>query len=56
MFLKKPELTAGSRPTLSQDETLLSVQDGVGLYEGCMLFPFSKDEIHNTNTVIGNTK
>jgi hypothetical protein len=34
MFLKKPELTAGSRPTLSQDETLLSVQDGVGLYEG----------------------
>ncbi|KIX02332.1 uncharacterized protein Z518_08273 [Rhinocladiella mackenziei CBS 650.93] len=34
MFLKKPDLTAGSRPTLSQDETLLSVQDGVGLYEG----------------------
>lgn len=34
MFLKKPELTAGSRPTLFQDEALLSVQDGVGLYEG----------------------
>ncbi|ETI27530.1 hypothetical protein G647_09721 [Cladophialophora carrionii CBS 160.54] len=34
MFLKKPDLTAGSRPTLSQDEVLLFVQDGVGLYEG----------------------
>lgn len=34
MFLKKPDLTAGSRPTLSIDETLLFVQDGVGLYEG----------------------
>ncbi|EXJ80966.1 hypothetical protein A1O3_07254 [Capronia epimyces CBS 606.96] len=34
MFLKKPDLTAGCRPTLSQDETLLVVQDGVGLYEG----------------------
>lgn len=35
MFLKKPDLTAGSRPTLADDETLLVVQDGVGLYEGC---------------------
>ncbi len=34
MFLTKPELTAGSRPVLSPDETLLFVQDGVGLYEG----------------------
>lgn len=34
MFLTKPELTAGSRPTLLQDETLLFVQDSVGLYEG----------------------
>ena len=34
MFLKKPELTAGSRPSLFQDEALLFVQDGVGLYEG----------------------
>ncbi|OQU95377.1 hypothetical protein CLAIMM_01596 [Cladophialophora immunda] len=34
MFLKKPDLTAGSRPTLSPDEVLLFVQDGVGLYEG----------------------
>ena len=34
MFLKKPDLTAGSRPTLAEDETLLVVQDGVGLYEG----------------------
>ncbi|KAL2429969.1 hypothetical protein ABEF95_013582 [Exophiala dermatitidis] len=34
MFLKKPDLTAGCRPTLAQDETLLVVQDGVGLYEG----------------------
>ncbi|KIW19904.1 hypothetical protein PV08_00479 [Exophiala spinifera] len=34
MFLKRPDLTAGSRPTLADDETLLMVQDGVGLYEG----------------------
>ncbi|EXJ90510.1 hypothetical protein A1O1_03613 [Capronia coronata CBS 617.96] len=34
MFLKKPDLTAGCRPTLAPDETLLVVQDGVGLYEG----------------------
>ncbi len=34
MFLQKPDLTAGSRPSLSQDEVLLFVQDGVGLYEG----------------------
>ena len=39
MFLKKPELTAGSRPTLFQDEALLFVQDGVGLYEGFDLVP-----------------
>ncbi|KAK5072748.1 Vacuolar protein-sorting-associated protein 36 [Lithohypha guttulata] len=34
MFFKKPELTAGSRPILKQDENLLFVQNGVGLYEG----------------------
>ncbi|KAI1628208.1 EAP30/Vps36 family-domain-containing protein [Exophiala viscosa] len=34
MFLKRPDLTAGSRPTLAQDESLLVVQDNVGLYEG----------------------
>lgn len=34
MFFKKPELTAGSRPILQQDETLLFVQNAVGLYEG----------------------
>lgn len=33
MFFKKPELTQGSRPVLQQDETLLLVQNGVGLYE-----------------------
>lgn len=34
MFFKKPELTAGSRPVLQYDETLLFVQNGVGLYKG----------------------
>ena len=34
MFFTKPDLTAGSRPTLLPDETLLFVQDSVGLYEG----------------------
>src|SRR4051812_14304343 len=34
MFFTKPELTAGSRPTLLPDEALLFVQDSVGLYEG----------------------
>ena len=34
MLLTKPDLTAGSRPTLLADETLLFVQDNVGLYEG----------------------
>lgn len=34
MFFTRPELTAGSRPTLLPDETLLYVQDSVGLYEG----------------------
>lgn len=34
MFFKKPELTAGSRPVLQHDETLLFVQNSVGLYEG----------------------
>lgn len=34
MFFKKPELTSGSRPILQQDETLLFVQNAVGLYEG----------------------
>lgn len=33
MFFKKPELTAGSRPILQQDEQLLFVQNAVGLYE-----------------------
>jgi ESCRT-II complex subunit VPS36 len=34
MFFTRPELTAGSRPTLLPDENLLYVQDSVGLYEG----------------------
>jgi ESCRT-II complex subunit VPS36 len=34
MFFTRPELTAGSRPTLLPDENLLFVQDSVGLYEG----------------------
>lgn len=34
MFFTKPDLTSGSRPTLLPDETLIFVQDSVGLYEG----------------------
>lgn len=53
MFLKKPDLTAGSRPTLSPDEQLLFVQDGVGLYEGsagAYCYPSS------ANILAGNTR
>lgn len=34
MFFKQLELTTALRPALSPDETLLFVQDAVGLYEG----------------------
>jgi hypothetical protein len=34
MLFKRPELTAGGRPVLLPDETLLFVQNNVGLYEG----------------------
>ncbi|KAK3672089.1 Vacuolar protein-sorting-associated protein 36 [Recurvomyces mirabilis] len=34
MFLRQLDLTTALRPSLHDDETLLSVQDGVGLYEG----------------------
>ena len=34
MFLQALDLTTALRPELLPDETLLCVQDGVGLYEG----------------------
>lgn len=34
MFFKPLELTTALRPSLHPDETLLFVQDAVGLYEG----------------------
>lgn len=34
MFLKALDLTTALRPSLLPDETLLFVQDAVGLYEG----------------------
>ena len=34
MFLETLDLTTALRPELLQDETLLFVQDSVGLYEG----------------------
>jgi len=34
MFLQALELTTALRPELLPDETLLFVQDAVGLYEG----------------------
>lgn len=37
MFLKALDLTTALRPSLLPDETLLFVQDAVGLYEGYVL-------------------
>lgn len=37
MFLQPLDLTTALRPILYTDETLLFVQDTVGLYEGCVL-------------------
>jgi ESCRT-II complex subunit VPS36 len=34
MFFKQVDLTTALRPSLLPDETLLFVQDAVGLYEG----------------------
>jgi len=34
MFLRQLDLTAALRPALLPNETLLFVQDAVGLYEG----------------------
>lgn len=39
MFLRQLDLTTALRPSLQDDETLLFVQDGVGLYEGRFKIP-----------------
>ena len=39
MFLQQIELTTALRPSLLPGETLLFVQDAVGLYDGCVLPP-----------------
>lgn len=39
MFLLPLDLTTALRPFLYSDETLLFVQDAVGLYEGCVALP-----------------
>lgn len=39
MFLRQIDLTTALRPSLYDDETLLFVQDGVGLYEGKYKIP-----------------
>ncbi|KAK4552299.1 Vacuolar protein-sorting-associated protein 36 [Recurvomyces mirabilis] len=39
MFLRQLDLTTALRPSLYDDETLLSVQDSVGLYEGKFKIP-----------------
>lgn len=36
MFLHQLDLTTALRPSLLPEETLLFVQDAVGLYEGCV--------------------
>lgn len=38
MFFKQIDLTTALRPALLFNEELLFVQDGVGLYEGYVLF------------------
>lgn len=38
MFLRQIDLTTALRPSLLPDETLLFVQDGVGLYEGYVAY------------------
>lgn len=37
MFFKSLDLTTALRPLLLPDETLLFVQDAVGLYKGCVV-------------------
>lgn len=39
MFLKHLDLTSALRPTYHEEETLLLVQDNVGLYEGKFKLP-----------------
>jgi hypothetical protein len=39
MFFKQVDLTTALRPSLLPDETLLFVQDAVGLYEGYEIYP-----------------
>lgn len=39
MFLRSLDLTTALRPSLLPDETLLFVQDAVGLYEGKFKLP-----------------
>lgn len=39
MFLRQLDLTTALRPSLLPEETLLFVQDGVGLYEGKYKIP-----------------
>lgn len=39
MFLRQLDLTTALRPALYDDETLLFVQDNVGLYEGKYKIP-----------------
>ena len=36
MLRRRLDLTTALRPTLDPDEALLFLQDGVGLYEGCV--------------------
>lgn len=42
MFLQRLELTTALRPVWLSDESLLFVQDAVGLYEGCVNLGFGR--------------
>lgn len=49
MSFQQIELTTALRPSLLPGETLLFVQDAVGLYDGCVLLspnPYSSQEPH----------
>ena len=47
MFLHQLDLTTALRPSLLPEETLLFVQDAVGLYEGYAIECLSAPPRHN---------
>lgn len=50
MFLHQLDLTTALRPSLLPEETLLFVQDAVGLYEGYVVPDVRDSETDNSHT------